>query len=160
MAHPNFVAGQGTSSIEALPNLREAHNRRQCFENMKLLTLALLLYEKDHGKLPDGDWRIAVKPYLGENAERYFRCPSHPGLADGKTTYAMVSGVPNVTPSPTQILLVELREPQRFGEGDGRIPFEQATFETGLGSNHTGGINVGLRSGAVRSMNATINSEV
>jgi len=64
--------------------------------------------------------------------------------------------VPNAVSAPTQVLLVEVCEPQKLGQGDGRISFEQATFETGLGSNHPGGILVGLRSGAVRFITETI----
>ena len=141
----------------------------------------LLLYEKEHGSLPDGDWREALKraggiqeraggispPVLHQESPAglrppllVFRCPSHPDLAEDETTYAMIGDVPNLTPSPNQILLVEVFQPQKLGEGDGRIPFEQATFETGLGSHHMGGINVGFRSGAVRFISQTVNSEV
>jgi len=147
--------------IPAVQAAQEAWNRTECAENLQRLTLALLLYEKEHGSLPDGDWREALKTADGrQQTAAEFRCPSHRGLAEDETTYAMVRNVPNAMPSPNQILLVELREPQRLGEGDGRISFEQATFETGIGSNHPGGINVGLRSGAVRFITETINSEV
>ena len=150
--------------IPAMQAGREAWRRIECLENMQRLTFALLLYEKEHGTLPDGDWREAVKPYLGENAELYFRCPSHRVVdAEGKwrelegtTTYAMVSNVPNLTSSPNQVLLVEVLQPQKLGEGDGRIPFEQANFENALGSNHAGGTNVGMRSGTVRFITKTI----
>ena len=114
----------------------------------------------DNGKLPEGDWREAVRPYLGENADRYFRCPSA-RLAEGETNYAMIGNVPNAIASPQQILIVEVAHPQHLGEGDGHISFEQAMEfgQNGLGGGHVGGINVGLRSGAVRFINANINSE-
>jgi len=169
--------------IPAMQATREAWRRIECAENMQRLTLALLLYEKEHGKLPDGDWREVVKPYLGENAEQYFRCPSHRVVdAEGKwrelegtTTYTMVSNIPNPVASPNQILLVEVCQPQKLGEGDGRIPFEKvrvwrplrtlppqypppSDFD-GLGSYHPGIIPVGLRSGAVRSLSATIDPD-
>ncbi|MCL2711069.1 MAG: hypothetical protein FWE95_09340, partial [Planctomycetaceae bacterium] len=165
-----FMDTLAAVSIPALLGSHHTWERAECFENLQRLTLALLLYEQDHGSLPDGDWRIAVKPYLGENAERYFRCPSHPDLAEDETIYAMVGGVPNASPSPTQILLVELREPQKLGEGDGRIPFEQARYGNHpneprplgsvLGSNHAGGITVGVRSGVVQFISQTIHSDV
>jgi len=190
--------------IPAMQAAREAEYRTKCTENLHRLTLALLLYELEHGQFPDGDWREALaKPPLplgegwgegGETSDRahsphpnplpkgegtgklplgegtrltgvpakYFRCPSHRGLAEDETTYAMIGGVPNAVSSPSQILLVEIREPQKLGEGDGRIPFEEAQFENGvpvklIGSNHPGGINTGLRSGAVRFMPLTTN---
>jgi len=181
--------------IPAMQATREAWRRTECCENLQRLTFALLLYEKEHGSLPDGDWREALlAERAGDIHERaggiqeragdisppvmhqvspvglrppllVFRCPSHPGLVEDDTTYAMVSGVPNAVSSPNRILLVEVVQPQklgetRLGEGDGRIPFEQATFETGLGSGHPGGINVGLRSGAVRFISQTVNAEV
>ena len=138
-------------TIPALQAGSEAWRRVECIENMQRLTLALLLYEKEHGAIPEDDWREAIRPYLGENAEKYFRCPSH-GLAQGETNYAMISGVSNPQPTPYQFLLVEVMQPQKLGEGDGRILLEEAKFSQendGLGSHHTGGINVGLRSGAV-----------
>jgi hypothetical protein len=141
---------------------REFGKRMECAENMQRLTLALLLYEKEHGKLPEGDWREAVKPYLGENADEYFRCPSR-RLEVGYTSYAMIRDVPNAVASPMQILIVEVVQPQKLGEGDGRIPYEKAKFWKdpvnpyaprpdnfdGLGSHHPGGICVGLRSGGM-----------
>ena len=140
----------------SLVGVQENRRSIECRGNMYILTLALLLYEKDHGTLPDGDWREAVRPYLGENSDKYFRCPSYRELAEGETTYAMIGGVPNPVASPNQILIVEVFQPQKLGEGEGRFPFDKAVFGNkrddgfdGLGSRHAGGINVGLRSGAV-----------
>ena len=173
----------GALFLPAVLASHEARRRTECVENMQRLTLALLLYEKEHGTLPDGDWREAVKPYLGENTEPYFRCPSHRVVdAEGKwrelegtTTYAMVGSVPNPVPSPNQILLMEVCQPQKLGEGDGRIPFEKVRvwrkFRTlppqdpppsefdGLGSYHPGIIPVGMRSGVVRLLPATIEQD-
>jgi len=155
-----FIDTEASLFIPAMQAAREAWRRCECTENMQRLTLALLLYEKDHGRLPEGDWREAVKPYLGDNADRYFQCPTH-GLAQGETTYAMIGNVPNAAPSPNQILLVEVFQSQKLGEGDGRLPFDKAKFWRqsdghrpddfdGLGSYHPGGISAGFRSGAVR----------
>jgi prepilin-type processing-associated H-X9-DG protein len=58
---------------------REAMRRLQCVERMHRITLAMLLYERDHGSLPlactvDGDgnplhsWRVLLLPYLGQQA--------------------------------------------------------------------------------------------
>jgi hypothetical protein len=58
----------------------------------------------------------------------------------------MIGGVPNPVASPNQILLVEVMQPQKLGEGDGRIPYEKID---GLGSYHPGGFMVGYRNGAV-----------
>jgi hypothetical protein len=150
--------------LPATGSTRYAEQRITCVSNMKRLTLALLLYEKEHGKLPEGDWREAIRPYLGANADEYFQCPSHK-LAEGYTSYARISDVPNAVSSPMQILIVEVLQPQKLGVGDGRIPFDKATFwqkdETnpnvrrpegfdGLGSYHWDGINASFRSGAVR----------
>jgi hypothetical protein len=158
--------------IPAMQAAREAWRRVECDENMQRLTLALLLYEKEHDTLPDGDWREAIQPYLaphpnplpaGEGKKvtvANFRCPSHRGLAEDETTYAMIGNVPNPVASPNQILLVEVTQPQKLGEGDGRIPLGKADFENALGSNHSGGMNVGMRSGAVRFIAKTIKPEV
>jgi hypothetical protein len=173
-------------TIPAIDAARGAWERVECIENMQRLTLALLLHEMEHGSLPEGDWREAIKREPGTAIKREpgtvspketaeFRCPSHPGLAEGETAYAMIGGVSNPAPTPNQILLVEIREPQKLGEGDGRIPFEAAAFiEAGsvgdsrsdrmdahlVGSHHMGGVNVGLRSGGVRFISATIDPMV
>jgi len=166
--------------LPAMQAAREAWRRIECTANLHRLTLALLLYEHDHGQLPDGDWREAIERAAGRKPAGdapkdspadlrpplfVFRCPSHHGLAEDETTYAMIGGVPNAVPSPNQVLLVEVWQPQKLGEGDGRIAFEKAklwgrthVFATrpddfdGVGSHHPGVIVVGFRSGAVRSM--------
>ena len=144
--------------VPAVQAGREAWRRIECLENMQRLTLALLLYEKEHGSLPEGDWREAIKPYLGEEADKYFQCPSH-RLAQGETNYAMIGGVENFLVSPNQILLVEVMQPLKLGEGDGRLPLEKAQFDDGLGSYHLGGMNAGLRSGGMRFISQTIKPE-
>jgi hypothetical protein len=85
---------------------------------------------------------------------KLFQCPSHHGLAEGETAYAMISGVENPAPLPSQILLVEVLQPQDY------VPFDKATFDEGVGSHHPGGMNVGLRSGAVRFISKTIKPEL
>jgi hypothetical protein len=171
-----FADQMSAEIIPAMQASREAWRRCECAENMQRLTLALLLYEKDHGKLPEGDWREAIRPYLaGTPAEeagvpaKYFRCPSH-RLEEGYTAYAMIGDVPDAVSSPMQILLVEVSKPQKLGEGDGRIPYEKAKFWRGeswdspkdfdgLGSYHPGTILAGFRSGAVRSLSETMSPE-
>jgi hypothetical protein len=140
-----FFIRSRTIKLHDMPGLptfgkiREIARSRECSANMHLLTLALLLYEKEHGSLPDGDWRAAIRPYLGVDADKYFRCPSS-SATDDETTYAMIRGAAN------QLLLVETREPQV------NEPRTLENVMNVLGSNHTGGINVGLRSGSVRSL--------
>jgi len=168
------LAVLGTRLIPTTQASPRADQRRQCAENLKLLTLALLLYEKDHGKLPDGDWREAVKPYLaGTPATRgdveeagvpakYFRCPSHPGLADDETTYAMIRRESGVTPAtPYTLLLVEVLPPMKMTGNDGAIPTALARFNQpeGLSSNHSGGIVVSYRSGAVAFISESMSTD-
>ncbi len=164
-----MLVAQTFSPYKHMPEIEQ---RYICMGNLKCLTLALLLYEKDHGRLPgeDVDWREAVKPYLGPEPEKYFRCPSH-HLAEGETAYAMIAGVENPSPSPDQILIVEVVQPQKLGEGNGRISREKAKFWQkdpakqderrpddfdGLGSYHFshlhGGIFAGCRNGTVRAL--------
>jgi hypothetical protein len=149
-----------SSFAPAVQPAREAERRRQCAENMKLLTLALLLYEKDHGTLPDSDWRVAVKPYLGENAERYFRCPSS-SAAEDETTYAMIRRESGVMPTtPYTFLLVEVYPPMKMSGNDGTIPESMARINKteGLSSEHPGIFNVSYRSGAVAAMSSTMSA--
>jgi len=158
----NVVLGV-LAHVPAMEAAREPENRRKCAENMKLLTLALLLYEKDHGKLPDGDWRVAVRPYLDDNAnghsaDKYFRCPSG-SAADDETTYAMIRRESGVMPhAPYTLLLVEVFPPMKMTGNDGTLPEAKAVYwwrdgeqpAEGLGTYHVGGFNMSQRSGAVR----------
>ncbi len=68
------VALLSTPSFEAT---REASRRLNCVDNLKRITLAMLIYERQHGALPpaytvDADgtplhsWRVLLLPYLGE----------------------------------------------------------------------------------------------
>lgn len=61
-------------SIEAA---REANRRSMCADNLRRITLAMLLYEREHGVLPPAytvdaegkplhSWRVILLPYLGE----------------------------------------------------------------------------------------------
>ena len=72
-------------AIELLTSLNyaEAFNRRQCSDNVYAISLAILLYEKQHGRLPpaytvdqDGkplhSWRVLLLPYLGEKAKELY----------------------------------------------------------------------------------------
>ena len=72
-------------AIEMLTRLNytEAFNRRQCSDNVYAISLAMLIYEKQHGSLPpaytvdqDGkllhSWRVLLLPYLGEEAKELY----------------------------------------------------------------------------------------
>jgi hypothetical protein len=148
--------------IPSIQAAREAWQRMECVENMQRLTLALLLYEKEHGSLPEGDWRAALKTADGrQQTAADFRCPSH-RLTEGETNYAMIGDVPNGVDLPNRILIAEVMQPQKLGEGEGRIPFRKAAFEQNsgdLGSYHAGGINIGLRSGSVSFISKTMRPE-
>ena len=68
------VAGLCTPAFEAT---REANRRLNCVDNLRRITLAMLIYARAHGTLPpaqtvdaDGNpfhsWRVLLLPYLGE----------------------------------------------------------------------------------------------
>ena len=61
----------------AFDAMEEAIYRSECADNLRRITLAMLLYEKDHGTLPPAwtvddegsplhSWRVLLLPYLGE----------------------------------------------------------------------------------------------
>ncbi|MDR3232235.1 MAG: hypothetical protein LBT46_00970 [Planctomycetaceae bacterium] len=121
----------------------EAWNRSDCCYNMKCLTLALLLYEKEYGKMPEGDWQAAVKPYLGKDADKYFRCPSA-GSPD-ETVYALVR-YDNAVPVTPETILIAEAEKVKLSAGSGLILNEPSLFM----SKHIGVSGTTLHSGAVR----------
>jgi hypothetical protein len=69
----------GSLLLPAWGSAREAASRTQCVQRVKHITLAMLIYERDHGTLPpawtaDGggnplhSWRVLLLPYLGQQA--------------------------------------------------------------------------------------------
>jgi hypothetical protein len=158
VSHKRFSNTVGNGFIAVLvPMLdmfEEAARRLECSENMQRLALAILLYQCEHGKLPDGNWGAKIEKYLGKNPEQYFSCPTNPS-PKGLTAYALVRYADTtadtvgdtVAGSRDVLLLVELRT---------SVPFDKAVLtpdevlERSAGSLHPGGMNVALRSSAVR----------
>lgn len=130
----------------------EAYRRNHCCTNLKRLQLALLMYKNEHGDFPDADWIEKIKPYLGDDPDRYFRCPSNQRTMPG-SHYALVlyDQPPKKLDS---FLLVELMEAQPYE--DATVSVEQVLRGIGsnrnhrlVGSFHHGGANVAKRNGSV-----------
>ncbi|MDR2763331.1 MAG: hypothetical protein LBB88_12065 [Planctomycetaceae bacterium] len=131
----------------------KAKQRIECLNNMKHLTLALSIYKIEHGEYPKADWIEKIKPYLGDNFEKYLRCPASVNQDIGKTNYALIL-YDKVPEYKDALQLVELREP---------VPFDQAviTIEEALnyfspdktsrktGSAHVAGMNISKQTGAI-----------
>ena len=69
--------------VAALPAMQEAMHRLTCIENVYQITLAMLIYEKQHGRLPPAytvdkngnplhSWRVILLQYLGEDAKKLY----------------------------------------------------------------------------------------
>jgi hypothetical protein len=90
-----FIDMTVASSVPSMSGVEQACLRLQCAENMQRLTLAILLYQCEHGKMPDENWVEQIKPYLGKKPDdngvpaKYFSCPAHPS-PEGRTTYALI----------------------------------------------------------------------
>ena len=149
--------------MPALDAVETATYRSECSDNLQRLTLAMLMYQNEHGKLPDKDWAAQIEKYLGKNPEQYFSCPSKPS-PKGETVYAMVhygdlrepatvSPTGDIVPgSRDTILLIELAEPVPLNRAV--VPVDTAMEECQRPGkrHHTAGMNVGYRSGVVRFM--------
>jgi hypothetical protein len=121
-------------------SIQNVHQRLECTARFKRLTLALLLYEAEHGSMPVGDWREAIKPYLGEVPDDYFACPS------GEAGYALVLSDEKTSPETAFIpLLVETKWENISDSG---------TVSSDLSpiNAHSHSSNASYRSGAVRSV--------
>ena len=143
----------------------EAIRRAGCLENMQRLVLAILLYQLEHGQLPGENWVTDIKPYLGEEPERFFSCPTNPS-PDGQTTYALVQYGDNLPDSSDTILLVELTMPVPFDQAvvsvNDVLAHQAAARTPGNRSHrsaHLGGMNVASRSAAVRFLPAGADEE-
>jgi hypothetical protein len=131
------------------------------------LVLAILLYQCEHGKLPDEHWVEALKAADGgrqtaEDWKRWFSCPTHPA-PKGETTYALVQYGDTLPENPDTIILVELAE---------AVPLDKAVISADevlelirlddkpRGQRrvkaHPGIINVAYRSGAVRVLSESV----
>jgi hypothetical protein len=114
------------------------YQKAECSARLKRLTLALLLYEAEHGSMPVGDWREAIKPYLGEVPVGYFGCPTE------KAGYALVL---TDTKTPETLLLVETKWEDI--SDDGTIASDSPPFGVHREYYST---NISYRSGAVRAI--------
>ncbi|MGL6227459.1 MAG: DUF1559 domain-containing protein [Thermoguttaceae bacterium] len=157
--------------IPAVHAGQEAERRIQCAENMLRLTIALNRYQQEHGSFPEGNWKTAILPYLGENGERYFQCPTA-GLPADETVYALVRQDEGEEEGggadPTSILLVELATPQKIGEPT--EPFvlpnkklgiyqEDGTLLDGLAGRHGNSTHIARRNGSVGGESTTLTQE-
>jgi len=163
----------------AVDSFEAAIRRTECAENMQRLALAILLYQIEHGKMPDEHWTMQIEKYLGENPERYFSCPANP-TPQGETRYAMIqygdATGDTVAGSLDTLLLVELPEAVPLDKAvitvDEIVEWTrgetiQETYEC-CGKTHVvnrvinrikahpGGINAAYRSGTVRFVSSTI----
>ncbi|MDR1923761.1 MAG: hypothetical protein LBQ66_05235 [Planctomycetaceae bacterium] len=124
----NLVVGSVESVDMAL-------QRSECVGNMQLLTLALLMYEKEHGKLPDENWQEAIRPYLGDNPDKLFCCPTS-GLADRASTMY------RLTKDDKKFILTETELQVDDSNSSGSIKMVTAM--------HNGGANFAYKNGAVK----------
>ena len=138
--------------LPAVGAFEEAIRRTECAGNMRRLTLALLMYKAEHGAFPGEDWFERIKPYLGENPERYLRCPSCPSAAEG-TNYALILHEKEPANLDT-LLFVELREPmpveKAFYTPENALPnFGSRMVPKPIWSHHPGILVTTRRNGAV-----------
>ncbi|MCL2745106.1 MAG: hypothetical protein FWE67_14775, partial [Planctomycetaceae bacterium] len=143
-------------SNSIVEKIKESVRRMECTDNIQRLSLAVLLYQFETGKLPDENWAAQIEKYLGENPKRYFSCLTNPS-PEGETTYAMVKYADAVGGSRDILLFVELKAP---------VPLEKAVVSVddvfnrrNTGSLHSGGMNTGHHSAAVRFLSNTLNDE-
>ena len=115
-----------------------------CSGNLHRLAWAVLLYQLEHGEMPDENWTAQLAPYLGENPAQYFSCPANPS-PEGKTSYALVRYGDEV--SEGSVLFVELAVPVPFDEAV--ISYDEVLEGTRTGGFH--GTGAGYRFAAYRS---------
>jgi hypothetical protein len=82
----NILISLSDPIIEKYEEVIEQH---ECAQNMHRLSLAMLLYKQKQGTMPDANWAEQIMPYLGDNPEQYFSCPSHLS-PKGTTPYCLV----------------------------------------------------------------------
>jgi hypothetical protein len=86
--------------------------------NLKRLTLALHIYKAEHGEFPKADWIEKIKPYLGDNFEKYLHCPACSNQEKGKTNYALIL-YDKMPENKKALQLIELNFP---------VPYDQAAI--------------------------------
>jgi len=188
----------------AIGSVEGAFDRAICQENLLRITLAMLIYERQHGTLPPAysadaagkplhSWRVLLLPALGfdelygklrldepwdsthnqqfhKEVVAVYQCPSAQ-LDPGMTEYTVIVGAKTAfegsegkrldafgPKSANMILVAERLEPvcwmdptHEVTEADAKIGINNSYGSTTavLGSNHPGGMQVGLRSGGV-----------
>lgn len=119
---------------------KEMRQQTDCMMRLRRLALALLIYEKEHGRLPNDNWRQAIRPLLGDDPDRYFRCPAC-SSTENVSTYALVRRGP--------LLLVELATPLPVDAPD--PPLDRSLCGSGHGS-----FTVAYRNGTVKHLEARL----
>ena len=151
--------------VPALDATEGAAHRSECTENVQRLALAILLYQLEHGELPDKNWATQIEPYLAGTPApaagvpaNYFSCPANPS-AEGFTTYALVQYDDTVAVSRDTLMLVELAKAVPLAEAV--ITVEEVLARKRWGNVHyySGGMNVAHQSGAVRLLSETVEEE-
>jgi len=132
--------------LPAMEASLEATQRMECSDNIQRLALAILLYQCEHGMLPDEHWTTQIEKYLGEKPEQYFSCPTNPS-PEGKTTYALVR-CDQVLQNLDTLLLVELETPVPLVEA--LITHDEILERERTSKRHHLGGNVASHSGVVR----------
>jgi hypothetical protein len=189
---------------------REAGRRASCMNKLKQIDLALLNYQSTYGHFPpaattDGNgkplmsWRVAILPFMGQDAlyHQYdpnqpwnspknlavakqtmneFRCPSDGDVADGQTSYVMITGkntiggVPGSPGTglgqitgglPKTIIVLEVQGLKIPWAEPRDITLDElvAKLRSGHVSGHPSVFNVGMADGSVHPLPLNIDPE-
>ncbi|MCL2744651.1 MAG: hypothetical protein FWE67_12440 [Planctomycetaceae bacterium] len=144
-----------TLCIPEVDAMEEAVLRSECAENLQRLSLAVLLYQCENGKLPDENWAAQIEKYLGENPKQHFSCPSNPS-PEGQTTYAMMQYGDKVD-SRNVLMFVELTAPVPLDKAV--VSVDDVLNRRNTGSLHPGGMVTSYYSTTVRFISNTVNDE-
>jgi len=103
-----FLAGASMAVMyPVFTRAREAARTASCINNVRQLTLGVLMYAASHGdKLPPADtWSDDILPYLENDA--VFKCPDAPALRSAYAYNRALAGMTlNQIPDPARMVLI------------------------------------------------------
>jgi hypothetical protein len=104
--------------MPSFDTVKEKIKRDDSFFNLKRLTLAIHMYKAEHGEFPNANWIEKIKPYLGDNFEKYLHSPNYQNNEKDKTNYALIL-YDKLPKNKNTLQLIELNR---------LVPFDQATY--------------------------------
>lgn len=136
-----------------LTGVKHLAQRKLCAQNMKQISLAIMLYAEDYeGEFPTADqWCDLLEPYIGNSARTVTRCPIEP---ESSFSYAFNQNLDGLTTDKVGADVVTLFESEPGRNMTGGPELLKTNRHPSSKRSSFGGCNIGFVDGHVEFVNA------